>query len=50
MQFNMLAYFEGGAARAFPDKVAIVDGATRLTFAELRSRARRFAALLVARA
>lgn len=50
MQFNMLAYFEQGAARAFPDKVAIVDGATRLTFAELERRAKRFAAMLVARA
>jgi len=46
----MLTYFEQGAARAFPDKVSIVDGATRLTFAELESRAKRFAAILIARA
>lgn len=50
MQSNMLAYFENGAARACPDKVAIVDGATRLTFAELESQAKRFASLLIARA
>ncbi|RYF23234.1 MAG: amino acid adenylation domain-containing protein [Oxalobacteraceae bacterium] len=50
MQLNVLAYFEHGAARACPDKVAVVDGARRVTFAELRANARRFAALLVARA
>ena len=50
MQFNVLAYFEQGAARAYPDKVAVIDGDTRLTFAELESRAKRFAAILLARA
>lgn len=50
MQSHMLAYFENGAARRFPDKLAIVDGATRLTFAQLESQAKRFALLLVARA
>lgn len=50
MQSNVLAYFEQGAARTFPDKVAIVDGDARVTFAELRARARRLAAILVARA
>ncbi len=50
MQLNVLAYFEHGAARACPDKVAVVDGARQVSFADLRSGARRFAALLVARA
>ena len=50
MQSNVLAYFEQGSARASPDKVAIVDGETRVTFSELQSRAKRFAAILVARA
>lgn len=50
MQLNVLAYFEQGALRACPDKVAVVDGTKTLTFAELDSGAKRFAALLVARA
>ncbi|HEX8414175.1 MAG TPA: amino acid adenylation domain-containing protein [Sphingomicrobium sp.] len=50
MQLNVLAYFEHGAARKCPDKVAVVDGPREITFANLRSGARRFAALLVARA
>ncbi len=50
MQLNVLAYFEHGAARAYPDKVAVVDGARHVTFADLRSGARRLAALLIARA
>lgn len=49
MQLNVLAYFEHGAARSCPDKVAVVDGARQVTFAELRTDARRFAALLIAR-
>lgn len=50
MQSNVLAYFEQGAARAFPDKIAIVDGGTQLTFSELEARSKRFAATLIARA
>lgn len=50
MQLNVLAYFEHGAARACPDKVAVVDGARHVTFADLRSRAMRFAAHLISRA
>ena len=50
MKLNVLAYFEHGAARACPDKVAVVDGARQVSFADLRSGARRFAALLVGRA
>lgn len=50
MQLNVLDYFERGAARAFADKVAIVDGNTQLTFGELQSRAKRLAMLLIARA
>lgn len=50
MQSNVLAYFEHGAARTCPDKVAIVDGETRLTFVELQARARQAAIALVARA
>jgi len=49
MQSNILAYFENGAARRFPDKVAIVDGTTQVTFAQLERNAKRFAALLIAR-
>lgn len=49
MQSNVLAYFEQGAARAFPDKVAVVDGDVRLAFRELQARAKRFAAILIAR-
>ena len=50
MQLNVLEYFEQGAARRCPDKVAIVDGTGFLTFAALRDRARAFAATLVTRA
>ena len=50
MQSNVLAYFERGAARAFPDKVAIVDGLERLTFAQLEVQAKSFASMLIARA
>lgn len=50
MQFNVLAYFENGAARECPNKVAIVDGETTLTFAELQARAKRFAMVLIDRA
>lgn len=50
MQSNVLAYFEEGAARTFPDKVAILDGQIQLTFAELRFRARCLATLLLSRA
>ncbi len=50
MQLNVLAYFEHGAARVCPDKVAVIDGDRQVTFADLRSAARRFAAMLVAHA
>ncbi|MCD2323303.1 amino acid adenylation domain-containing protein [Sphingomonas sp. IC-56] len=50
MQLNMLAYFENGAARQHPDKVAVIDGDKRVTFSELQSNAQRFAALIIARA
>ena len=50
MQLNVLAYFERGAARICPDKVAVVDGTRQLTFTELRSNARHFAVQLIARA
>ena len=50
MQSNVLAYFEQGAAREHPDKVAVIDGAARMTFGELQSRAKRLALLLIARA
>ncbi|TFI59893.1 amino acid adenylation domain-containing protein [Sphingomonas parva] len=50
MQSNMLAYFENGAARHHPDKIAIVDGLTRITFSELERRAKHFASVLVSRA
>ena len=50
MQSNMLAYFENGAARQHPDKVAIIDGATRITFAQLEADAKRLATRLIARA
>lgn len=49
MQSNVLAYFEHGAARNCPGKVAIRDGDKEWTFDELRSRARAFAAALIAR-
>lgn len=50
MQRNVLAYFEHGAARLNPDKIAVVDGTKRVTFSELQSSAKRFATLLNARA
>lgn len=49
MQSNVLTYFEHGAARMCPDKVAIVDGETRLTFSQLQARAKRFATVLTSR-
>lgn len=50
MQSNILAYLENGAARQFPDKIAIIDGETRLSFSQLETRSKRFASLLIARA
>ena len=49
MQTNILAYFENGAARHQPEKVAIVDGEARCTFAELERLAKCTAACLLAR-
>jgi D-alanine--poly(phosphoribitol) ligase subunit 1 len=48
MKTNLLDYLEQGALRHHPDKVAIVDGDARCTFAELAARARGLAARLVA--
>lgn len=48
MQSNVLAYFEHGAARTCPDKVAVRDGEKTLTFRELRSRAKALAGTLIA--
>jgi D-alanine--poly(phosphoribitol) ligase subunit 1 len=50
MQSNMLEYFESGAARQHPDRIAVIDGETRLTFAQLEAQGKRFAATLIARA
>ena len=50
MQTNVLDYFERGAALAFPSKVAIVDGATKVTFSELQALAKKLAMALIARA
>ena len=50
MQTNILAYFENGAARHHPDKVAVVDGDTTYTFAEIERLAKCTAACLLARA
>lgn len=50
MQYNMLGYFENGAARQHPDKVAIIDGTTQLTFSQLEMQSKRLASLLIARA
>ncbi len=49
MSHNVLDYFENGAARNFPGKVAIVDGDRSYMFSEVESRAKRCAALLVRR-
>lgn len=46
MQSNVLSYFEDGALRRFPDKVAVVDGDRQLTFADLYRHARRLAAAI----
>ena len=50
MQANVLSYFEHGAAVAHPDKIAIVDDVTELTFSELRSRSQQLSGELIARA
>jgi D-alanine--poly(phosphoribitol) ligase subunit 1 len=50
VQVNILEYLENGAARNFPGKTAIVDGASHYTFAQLADYAQRCAALLIARA
>lgn len=49
MQLNILEYFERGAAHAFPEKVAIIDGGTRLTFAGLETSAKSLAMGIVQR-
>jgi amino acid adenylation domain-containing protein len=50
VQSNVLAYFERGAACEHPERIAIIDGTARLTFAELQARAKAFALQLIARA
>jgi amino acid adenylation domain-containing protein len=50
MQSNVIAYFENGAARRYPDKIAIVDGSAQITFAQLEARSKRLAEVLIARA
>lgn len=49
MQQNVVAYFEHGAARACPNKVAVTDGTASLTFADLRAQARSLALQLIGR-
>ena len=50
MQINILEYLENGAAKHCPGKIAIVDQDRSYSFAELESRAKRCAALLIGRA
>jgi acyl-CoA synthetase (AMP-forming)/AMP-acid ligase II len=50
MQSNVLAFFEEGAARQYPNKVAIVDASIQLTFAQLEARSKRLAQVLISRA
>jgi amino acid adenylation domain-containing protein len=49
MQSNVLEYFEAGASVSSPDKVALVDGDARYTFAQLGLHAKNFAAAILAR-
>lgn len=50
MQLNVLTYFEEGAAKSYPNKVAVVDGDSEITFAELQMQAKKLARRLVNRA
>lgn len=50
MQLNVLTYFEAGAALMYPDKVAIMDGDQKITFAELQLQAKQLAKELITRA
>jgi D-alanine--poly(phosphoribitol) ligase subunit 1 len=49
MQINVTEYLERGALVACPDKIAIIDGANRYTFADLERYAKRCASLLIMR-
>lgn len=49
MQINVVEYLERGALVTSPDKVAIVDGTNRYTFAELARYGKRCASLLIQR-
>jgi len=49
MSLNVIEYFENGAAKDFPGKVAIVDQDRSWTFAEVEARAKRCAILLMRR-
>jgi D-alanine--poly(phosphoribitol) ligase subunit 1 len=50
MQHNVLSYFEMGAVRTHPEKVAVIDGENRVTFAELQAQSKNLATRLVSRA
>lgn len=50
MQVNVLTYLEAGALLHFPEKIAVVDGDMKITFAQLARRAKRLAVTLVAAA
>lgn len=50
MQTNITEFFRNGALRQCPEKIALIDGAERVTFSELDTRARCLATMLVARA
>jgi len=43
VKLNVIDFFEQGALRHFPDRVAIIDGTRRLTFAELATCSKRCA-------
>lgn len=47
LQRNILEYFELGSGRQHRDKIAIVDGTSSCTFAELELFAKRFASILM---
>lgn len=49
MRVNVLTYFLDGALRDYPEKVAIIDGETEVTFAGLYRRVRQIAACMLSR-
>lgn len=46
MQTNALEFFLMGALTNYPDKIAVIDGSIRISFAELDRQSRRLAALI----